>query len=106
MQAGRLKYRLVLMAPVESTDRFGSAKQIFEERATVRAERVKISGSRVEEAGEHFADYRTEWNIRDAHEVHEHWRVRQLGGLTYTVTNVIPNLDRGMLTLICERLNP
>ena len=35
----------------------------------------------------------------------EGWRVRQIGGYVYTVANIIPNLDRGMLTLQCVRVN-
>ena len=54
---------------------------------------------------EHFPDYRAEFNIRDAHRVKENWRVQQLGGYLYSVTNIIPNLDKGMKTLVCERVN-
>ena len=39
-------------------------------------------------------------------QTNETWRVKQLGGYEYTVTNIIPNIDRGMKTLICERVNP
>lgn len=104
MYAGRMKYKLVLMRPVTTEARFG-AETDYEDTTTVWAERVKISGRRSEEAGEHFPDYHVEFNIRDAHPVDDNWRVRQLGGNLYTVTNVIPNRDRGMLTLICERVN-
>ena len=106
MQAGRMKYKLVLFQPVIDTDGFGAeTKRKYDEFRTVAAERVKMSGSRSDEVGEHFPDYRAEFNIRDAHPVKENWRVKQFGGYEYTVTNVIPNIDRGMLTLICERVN-
>lgn len=105
MQAGRMKYRLVLMEPTADGDGFGEETPTFKELRTVAAERVKVNGNRSEEVGEHFPDYRAEFNIRDAHPVKENWRVRQLGGYEYTVTNIIPNLDRGMKTLICERVN-
>ena len=72
---------------------------------TVWAERAKQTGRRNEEVGEHFPDYRAEFNIRDAHPVGDNWRVQQLGGYLYTVTNIIPNIDRGMKTLVCERVN-
>ena len=55
--------------------------------------------------GELSPDYSVEWNIRDAHEVHENWRVEQLGGNLYTVTYIIPNYDRGYLTLVCDKVN-
>lgn len=106
MQAGRMKYKLVLLKPAGDADGFGEETPGYTEFRTVAAERVKVSGNRSEEVGEHFPDYRAEFNIRDAHPVKENWRVRQLGGYEYTVTNIIPNLDRGMLTLVCDRVNP
>lgn len=105
MQAGRMKYKLVLLKPASDGDGFGEETPRYTEYRTVWAERVKTSGSRSEEVGEHFPDYRAEFNIRDAHPVQENWRVKQLGGYEYTVTNIIPNRDRGMQTLICERVN-
>lgn len=105
MQAGKMKYKLELLEPVLAGDKFGSEKTEYRIIRTVWAERVKISGNRREEVGELFPDYRAEFNIRDVHPVKENWRVKQLGGNTYTVTNIIYNLDRGMKTLVCERVN-
>lgn len=105
MRAGALKYRLDILEPVRETDRMGAETVVYAKRRTVHAERVKTSGRRSEEAGEHFPDYDAEFNVRDAHPVGENWRVRQLGGHLYTVTNIIPNLDRGYKTLVCERVN-
>lgn len=105
MQAGRMKYRIELLKPTITTNNFGEEVETFTSFRTVYAERVRISGNRSEEVGEHFPDYRAEFNIRDAHPVKENWRIRQLGGYEYTVTSIIPNLDRGMLTLNCERVN-
>ncbi len=106
MQAGRMKYKLVLLEPSVEVDAYGNETPIFAEFRTVSAERVRFSGHRSNEVGEMFPDYRAEFNIRDAHPVKENWRVRQLGGYEYTVVAIIPNLDRGMNTLICERVNP
>lgn len=106
MLAGRLKYKLELLEPVVAVDSFGEETPSYRATRIVNAERVKTTGNRSDEVGEHFPDYRAEFNIRDAHHVGENWRVRQLGGYEYTVTNIIPNLDRGMKTLICERVNP
>lgn len=106
MQAGKMKYRIEILEPEYRSDGFGEEAETFISRGTARAERVKLTGNRSEEAGEHFPDYSVRWNIRDAHKVEENWRVRQLGGYVYTVTNIIPNRDRGMLTLVCERVNP
>ena len=105
MRAGRMKDRLVLLEPVIGTDGMGGENPVFRERRTVSAERVTMTGRRVDEAGEHFADYRADFNIRDAHPVRENWHVRVPGGYEYIVACVIPHRDRGMLTLKCERLN-
>ena len=105
MIAGRLKYRLKLFRPDTDGDSFGEQVGGFVYVATVRAERVRISGSRRVEVAEQFADYRAEFNIRSAHEVGEGWRVEQLGGQTYSVVAIEPYLDRGFNKLICERVN-
>lgn len=106
MQAGRMKYKLKLLRPVSRVDEFRSEHTTYEETRTVWAERVKANGSYGAEVGERFPSYTVEFNIRDAHEVAENWRVEQLGGHLYTVANIVPNRDRGMLTLRCERVNP
>lgn len=100
-----MKYRLKLLQPVAVTNDYGEEAATYEAVRTVWAQRVKQSGSRSDEVGEHFPDYRAEFNVRDAHPVKENWRVEQLGGCLYTVTAIIPNIDRGMLTLVCERVN-
>lgn len=105
MIAGRMKYKLTLLQPVQTTNDFGEEATTYQETATIHAERVKHSGNRSEEVGEHFPDYRAEFNIRSAHVVSENWRVQQLGGNLYTVTNIIPNIDRGYKTLICDKVN-
>lgn len=105
MRAGALKYRLKLLRPQRVEDRFGSEDTDYVETRTVYAERVNHSGSRSEEVGEHFPDYRVQFNIRDAHPIAENWRVQQIGGYLYTVVAIVPNLDRGYKTLICDRVN-
>ena len=105
MRAGGLRYKLMLLRPVAVQNDYGEEVVVFREEALAWAERAKLGGSRSDEVGEHFADYRAEFNIRYGHEVAEGWRVRQLGGNLYTVTNIIPNIARGMKTLVCERVN-
>lgn len=83
----------------------GAKQTTYISTRVVRAERVRSSGSRSEEVGEHFADYAAEFNIRDAHPVEEDWRVKQLGGYLYKVVAIIPNIDRGYKTLVCDRVN-
>lgn len=105
MKAGRLKYKLTLLEPQRTTDRMGAEAVTYEPTRTVYAERVRATGKRSEEVGEHFPDYTVEFNIRDAHPVAENWQVQQLGGYLYTVVSIIPNLDRGYKTLLCNRVN-
>ena len=105
MIAGRMKYKLKLLQPVKDTNDYGEEVDTWTETVTVHAERVKHTGHRSEEVGEHFPDYRVEFNIRDVHTISENWRVQQLGGYLYTVVAIEPNIDRGYKTLICERVN-
>ena len=105
MRAGALKYKLVILQPTYSEDRMGAKKTTYTELRTIWAERVTASGHRSDEVGEHFPDYSVQFNVRDAHPIAENWRVQQLGGYLYTVTAIIPNLDRGYKTLLCERVN-
>lgn len=105
MIAGKLKYKLQILEPTYVKDCMGAKAVKYVEKRTVWAERVSATGNRSEEVGEHFPDYTAQFNIRDAHPVAENWRVKQQGGYLYTVTAIIPNLDRGYKTLICERVN-
>ncbi len=105
MMAGRMKYRLILLQPEKLLNDYGEDKVNYIHVGVIHAERVKQSGRRSEEVDEHFPDYSVQFNIRDAHKVEENWRVMQIGGHLYTVTNIIPNIDKGMQTLICERVN-
>lgn len=105
MIAGRMTERLALMRPRTEQNQYGAWVTTWEDTRTVAAERERQTGSRSEEAGEHFADYRAEYLIRDAHPVAENWRVRETGGSLYTVTNIIPYPRRGMKRLVCVRVN-
>lgn len=71
----------------------------------VNAERVKLSGRFVTEAGDVFPDYHVEYIIHYPIEIEEGWHVREKGGHEYVVTSIIPNRRRNMKTLICERFN-
>ena len=105
MRAGAMKYKLELLKPTQTTDRMGAESTVYTPTRTVHAERVNTTGNRSEEVGEHFAAYSAHFNIRDAHPIAENWRVRQLGGYLYTVVAIVPNLDRGYNTLVCDRVN-
>ncbi len=105
MRAGEMKYRLRILQPTRATDKFGSETPTYEDVGWCHAQRVTSTGRRSEEASEHFPDYTTEFIIRDSHTIDEHWRVQQIGGHLYEVVAIIPNINRGMLTLKCERVN-
>lgn len=108
MYAGRLKHRLELLRPVGVSDAFGEiarSRRDFESAGTVRAERVTLRGTARREASEEYPDFTAQFRIRDAHRVDNGWRCRQLGGYLYVINNVIPNEERGFLTLECSRVN-
>lgn len=105
MRAGPMRYKLQLLEPVRVEGALGSKKVSYEVRQTVSAERVRLSGQRSDQVGEHFPDYSARFNIRDFYRVDENWRVRQLGGHLYNVVAIEPNRERGFLTLICDRVN-
>lgn len=100
-----MKYRLEIQQPTVTKDKYGAENTVYTTVRIVHAERVKTSGARSEEMGEHFPDYSAQFNVRYEHPIEENWRVKQLGGYLYTVTNIVPNIDRGMKTLICARVN-
>lgn len=106
MRAGPMKYKLKLLQPVHTVNAYGEEQTTYKAVRTVWAERVAWSGKRSEEASEHFPDHTAQYRIRIAHPVRENWRVEQLGGETFNVVAIEPNISRGMLTLSCEKLNP
>lgn len=107
MQAGRMRHKLELLAPVDSSDIFGGARgtDSFKSVRVVWAELVSLKGSQRKEAFEAFPDFSAEFRIRDVHPVDNGWRCRQLGGMLYNITNVIPNEKPGYKSLICTRVN-
>lgn len=105
MIAGRMRYRLRVERPEIVIDEYHAESTRWVEVGVIWAERVKNTGYRHDEVGEHFSDHRAEYNVRIQHDVRANWRIEEVGGLRYTVTATIPNRERGMLTLVCERLN-
>lgn len=93
------------MKPERITDKFGAEKTVYQQMQTVHAERVKMNGSMSGEVNERFPSYVTEFNIRYPIEADEHWRLQPMGGYLYEITSIIPNRDRQMKTLVCERVN-
>ena len=100
-----MKYHLQLFRPVQTTNEYGEEQTTYTPTRIIWAERVKWAGARSEEVGEHFASYSVTFRIRDVHPVSEGWRVQLMGENIYTVVAIEPNRDKGMLSLICERVN-
>lgn len=100
-----MRSRLRILQPTVERGPLGGERTEWTERNTVWAERVKVNTRHGMELGEPFPGYSVDFNIRWGREVEENWRVEEVGGHLYTVTNVIPNRERGMLTLKCERVN-
>jgi len=105
MRTGGMRHRLTPLKPVRTTNAYGEETTVWEEQPAIHAERVKLSGRRVEVVAEHFPDYSAQYNIRAVHDVEENWRVKEHGGHLYEITNITPNIERGYKTLFCERVN-
>lgn len=103
--AGLRNERITLMKPERITDKFGAEKTVYQQMQMVHAERVKMNGSMSGEVDERFPSYATEFIIRYPIEADEHWRLQPTGGYLYEITSIIPNRDRQMKTLVCERVN-
>lgn len=98
-------YRIKLYELTTTRNEFGEESVSYKERGTYRAQRTNLKGVLRTETDELFPDYTVEWNIPFPIQVDEGWRLQQLGGYLYTVTNVLPNVRRQLKTLICQRVN-
>lgn len=107
MRAGPLRhYRLSLLEPNRQIDICGSEPTDYVEKKVVHAERVSVSAYKSDEAGEHFADARVQFNIRSVFEVKANWQVKDIvNDELYTVVAIIPNKNKQFNTLICEKVN-
>ena len=100
-----MRHRLRILKPESETDSFKSKRISWTETALIWAERTRATPRYGVEVDEMFSDQTAEFNIRAYHEVKANWRVEDSDGVLYTVTNVIPNITRGMKTLRCEKVN-
>lgn len=108
MIAGRLNIRLEVLAPVTEVNAFGEQAVRYVTTCRVRAERVKLTGRRGDSATERHASYSAEFNVRAGHRFGEGWRVVPSDdpeGAPFAVVAIVPRRERGMLTLVCERVN-
>ncbi len=106
MIAGRMRDKVRLYRPSEELNAFGEAVQTWVLSGECRAERARRSGMRHEEVGEHFADVRVTWLVRDVHAVQPNWRlVDARTDEMFVIVAVTPNRERGYNELTCERYN-
>lgn len=105
MIAGRMKSLIEVFRPNDAKNPFGETERTWEKVGTWHAQRASLSGTRVSEADELFADYRARYYVRIAHRPSVGWRLTGDDGQTYEITSLIPNKSRGMLAIDCQRVN-
>lgn len=105
MRSGNMTQILQIKAPKSGNSRSGSHRGEWETtEEQVFAERVGMSGGRVQKLGEMFASERVTWNIWDCYEIKRGWRVAH-NGEEYAVTAIIPDEQKRMLTLVTDRVD-
>lgn len=105
MRSESLNIRLEILEPVTTVNDFGEEFLTYKSKGTVYADRVKMTGKRSEVIAEHFPSYSTAYDVYIYANVKENWRCQEVGGYLYDITNIIPNEQKDMQTLICERVN-
>lgn len=99
-------YQLEILEPVYEAGSGGSQQTRYDSRGRARAERVRLTGRRIDEVGEHFADYSVVWRVRSSVPCKENWRVREPGAdILYSVTHIEPEPRIGAQVIYCERVN-
>lgn len=111
MIAGKMRDRVGFLEPVVTTDAYGDEVTTWTDRGRFWAERVKYTGTRSDEVGEHFPAYRAEWLVRIGVPVAANWRLYEFSAdpqnnEVWNVLAVVRDAAHGLLRLSCERLNP
>ncbi len=106
MRAGGMIYQLEIREPVYEPGAGGSQSVAYRSLGMARAERVRLSGRRVDEVGEHFADYTAAWRVRASVPCKENWRLHEpASDILYSVTHIEPERRIGSQVIYCERVN-
>lgn len=110
MKSHLLTDRIEAFEPVRSESRQGTKSSVsfvpYREGRALMSQRIRVTGNRIEESGEAFADYHAEYIVNSGHPVLPGWRVRDCEtGITYTVATVFPDRRNRLLRLSCDRLN-
>lgn len=101
--------RLRVWHPEQSTDRYGATVvrwAPYRDGATIAAERRKLTGSRVTESRERFADYKADFWVYLQQPIKRGWKVEDLEtGIQYLVEIDIPDRYNNLKLLQCSRIN-
>lgn len=99
-------YLLEILKPDYEAGAGGSQSIVYRTLGKARAERVRLTGRRVDEVGEHFADYSAAWRVRASVPCKENWRLHEpASDILYSVTHIEPEPRIGSKVIYCERVN-
>lgn len=105
MLAGKMRSMLRIYKPIKQRNAYGEETLSYQDLGLIHAERLKETGLATTEVGGVFNAYTAQFNIRYQHKISETWRVAEVGGRLYTVDAIYPNIERGLKTLVCTRVN-
>lgn len=108
MRAGGYKwYKLKTYMPTSTVSEFGGERISYTEVSEVYGWQQEIRGTYKNEADEMFSDYDVRWHIKigASNNIREGWRLQQLGGCLYLVTNVIQDRSNNSNIFVCEKVN-
>lgn len=101
MQAGKLNQRIQIMQRTAGSDALGQPATTWEVLATVWADVRFVSGIETIKAGREVSTSRASVQIRNMTGITTDMRI-MISSVAYEVVDVIPDVKRTKLTLICE----
>lgn len=101
MPAGKLNQRVTLSGLTGGTDALGQPLQYWADFATVWADVRFVSGIETIKAGRETSTSRASVRIRRRSGVDVSMRAR-INGVDYEIIDIIPDIRRTYLTLMCE----
>ena len=99
-----MRYHLQLFRPVQTTNEYGEEQTTYTPTRTIWAERVKWAAIGVKRWRTLCRLHRDLPHTRCS-PIGEGWRVQLMGEHLYTVMAIEPNRSKGMLSLLCQRVN-
>lgn len=104
MNAGRLKYTIVIQKPTNIKDGFGANSTIWEDIITTRADITNITGNRVVENDEIIYTYNKDFVVRIYHQIEEDYRIIW-NNKKWRILSIEPDVQRQYLTINTELIN-